>query len=1226
MIRRAHHGWRVAALAVALALALAIVQRSDAQSPPPTGTVELLASSGTTYGHPAVSADGRHVVFISELQFDPTQVVPASFHVWVRDRQRGTTVLVSKSSAGVAGNGRSAHPAISADGRFVAFSSSASNLVPEDTNSLDDVFVHDRDADGNGIFDEPGATLTRVSISSDGTQANCVSARPSISGSGRYVAFDTCATNWAEVRRKTLAVHDIFVHDRQTGTTIWANPPTQNATNGFNNHHSGDASISFDGRYVAFGSQATSQPVGINQFGSGQIYIRDTCLGASGECDAATEWASPQVHVDFHPADAFMPSISADGRFVAFESGSTALVPGDTNEKTDIFVFSREARTLTRVNVSSAGAQAGTAGPSGCSGSLHASISGDGRLLTFESCANNLVADDTLPFNFQDVFVHGRDADGNGVPDEPGGISTTLISRNPLGATADSASLQPTISSDGHVVVFSSFSRDITPNAAPIGVYIWSSENRPPVADAGPDQNVDLLDAVGAVVTLDGSASHDLDGDLLTFSWTGPFDTLTGATISPTLAGGTHTITLTVDDGHGGTASDSVTVIVGSGADLAITTAASADPVSINRELTYSVVVTNRGPADATAVEVGLPLPANVTFVSASAAQGSCSGPAAGTAGTARCSIGTIANGAAVALSIAISPTASGPLALAVSVSGTESDTNLANNSAIVNVTVLGPVVIDITEMIFVTDTPHILPSALLNVVEAIVVQDEPNILPAALLGITETITVTDAPVPQPSALLMVTESVTVIDAPVPQPSALLMVTETVTVTDAPGVAITGNTPLGTTVSLTPVDSATGRTPAALTFSTVTGPGNTVLVISSDGPPPPTGFARGNPSLYYDLSTTATFTGPVQVCVSYAGTTFDGVPTLWHFENAAWVNITGRHDPARQEICGDTLSLSPFAIFAPANQSPSLTLPPGLIAEATSPSGASVTYSVTAHDPEDGPLTPACVPAGGATLPLGETIVRCTATDSLGAQAVGDFAVAVRDTTAPTITVPPDQTASQTSAAGALVNYPAPVINETGSGLISSDCQPASGSTFDVGSTTVTCTAQDRAGNQAAATFSVTVTALAASDGRMLGAEHIDGGRQRHYFAFQVSQSGAKEHAQLQYWLNDAQGRTTRRFDATSITAVILSDDPGFRPTRHAQDRKPSVDTASFAGTGKWNGQSGYTFAAIATDKGEPGRGRDTFSLVVRDSRGAIVANVSGTLDGGNIQSTRLGR
>jgi uncharacterized repeat protein (TIGR01451 family) len=1036
MILIANHARRVASLVVALALAN--VQGAEAQLPPLTGTVETLSSSGTTYDYPAVSADGRHVAFISELQLEPADVSPTWFDIYVRDRQLGTTVLVSKSTTGVPGNGRSQRPSISADGRFVAFSSSASNLVPGDTNDVDDIFVHDRDADGNGIFDEPGGTpltsLTRVSVSSDGSQANCVSVRPSISGTGRYVAFDSCATNWSEVQGKTLAVQDIFVHDTESGLTMWVNPPTRNSTNGFNNHHSGDASISADGRHVAFGSQATTQPQDINHFGSSQIYVRDTCLGAPAGCGTATEWASPQVHVDGQPSDTFKPAISANGRFVAFESRSTSMVPGDTNEVIDIFVFDRQTREVTRVNVSAAGEQALTIGPSTCSGSLHASISGNGRLVTFESCANNLVADDSRAPNYQDVFVHDRDADGNGVPDEPGGVSTTLISRNPLGAPADSSSLYPTISSNGNVVVFSSFSRDITPTASPIGIFAWTSVNRSPVADAGPDQTVALTSPEGTVVTLDGSASHDPDSDHLTFSWSGPFGTQTGATISPTLPAGTHTITLTVDDGRGSTASDSVTVIIGSGADLSITATATPDPVNTNDDLTYSLVVTNGGPANATGVEVTMELPADVTFVDGNTPQGSCSGPPAGTPGPARCTPGTIANGATVTLSIEVSPTTAGPLTLSASVSGTESDANTTNNSATVNVTVRGPVVIDITETIAVTDAAGVLPSALLLVAEMIAVQDAPNLLPSALLGINESITVTDAP----------------------------------------GVQLSGNTPLGTNVSLTPLDATTGTSPVRLTFDTVTQPGHTVLAIGVVGPPPPPGFAGGNPPAYYDLSTTAAFTGPVQVCVSYVGTTFGRAPSLWHYDNTAWVNITIEHDAARQEVCGDTLSLSPFALFEPLNQPLSLSLPPSLVAEATSAAGASVDYTATAGDPEDGSIATACLPPSGSMFSLGVATVACSATDSGGEQVSGSFTVTVRDTTRPVLFLPGTIAAIATSAAGAVVIYN-PTATDLVDGSFTPACSPASGATYRVGTTSVTCTATDAHGNTAVGSFSVTV-------------------------------------------------------------------------------------------------------------------------------------------------------
>ena len=101
--------------------------------------------------------------------------------------------------------------------------------------------------------------------------------------------------------------------------------------------------------------------------------------------------------------------------------------------------------------------------------------------------------------------------------------------------------------------------------------------------------------------------------------------------------------------------------------------------------------------------------------------------------------------------------------------------------------------------------------------------------------------------------------------------------------------------------------------------------------------------------------------------------------------------------------------------------------------------------------------------------------------------------------------------------------------------------------------------------------------------------------------------------------------RTAGHFKATSITSVTFSDDPGFQPGRAFGAPRPTVDSVTFAGKGTWNGKRGFTFEVTATDQGEPGRGRDTFTLIVKDSRGEIVANVNGDLDGGNVQSTRLG-
>jgi hypothetical protein len=154
---------------------------------------------------------------------------------------------------------------------------------------------------------------------------------------------------------------------------------------------------------------------------------------------------------------------------------------------------------------------------------------------------------------------------------------------------------------------------------------------------------------------------------------------------------------------------------------------------------------------------------------------------------------------------------------------------------------------------------------------------------------------------------------------------------------------------------------------------------------------------------------------------------------------------------------------------------PSLALPGQVTASATGPSGAQVTYSAAATDLVDGSVAPACTPASQTVFPLGRTAVTCTATDTRGNSATGTFNVVVTDTSAPTVAVPSPITTEATSAAGAVVTYPAATATDDVDGNLTPVCQPASGSTFALGTTTVTCTATDQAGNTGSAPFTVTV-------------------------------------------------------------------------------------------------------------------------------------------------------
>jgi Tol biopolymer transport system component len=329
---------------------------------------------------PSISADGRYVAFqsyASNLVSDDTNDWP---DIFVHDLQEGGTTRVSVASDSTQANGRSDYPSISADGRYVAFQSYASNLVSGDTNNRDDeIYVHDR---------QTGIT-TRVSVASDGTETNGgVSEVPSISANGRYVAFQSDASNL--VSDDTNGKMDIFVHDLQTGTTTRVSVAS-NGTQG--NSESNEPSISADGRYVAFQSFA-SNLVSDDINGQMDIFVHDRQVGTTTRVSVASN--GTQGNYSSH-----YPSISADGRFVAFQSDSYNLVSGDTNGTWDVFTHDLRSGQTVRVSVASNGAQA-IGGVSEVP-----SISADGRYVAFESYASNLVSGDTN--GYPDIFVHEND-------------------------------------------------------------------------------------------------------------------------------------------------------------------------------------------------------------------------------------------------------------------------------------------------------------------------------------------------------------------------------------------------------------------------------------------------------------------------------------------------------------------------------------------------------------------------------------------------------------------------------------------------------------------------------------------------------------------------------------------------------------------------------------------------------------------------------------------------
>ncbi len=428
--RRRPTAWRVLA-ALAGAAVLALAGHTALFAAPPqcgSGTTERVSvsssgvqGSGTSSnGSGSLSASGRYVVFSSEASNLVQGDTNLKKDVFVRDRLAGQTTRVSVSSSGVQGNRNSSGGYITPDGRYVGFGSDAWNLVGGDTNWMDDVFVHDR---------QTGET-NRVSVSSEGDQGNGGSYGGMLSADGQYAAFASYASNL--VPRDTNGYWDIFVHDRESGETRRVSVSSGGEeANGYCNY----PAISDNGRYVAFGSAASNLVSGDTN-GHWDVFVHDRETGQT------TRVSVDSGGLQGNSVSAY-PSVSAGGRYVAFESDAANLISGDTNNKSDVFVHDRQTGATTRVSISTAGAQ-------GDSYSMEPCISADGLRVAFESFASNLVAGDTN--GATDVFVHDRHTG-----------ETWRASVSSAGVQGNSTSDRVAISADGRCVSFASYADNLVP-------------------------------------------------------------------------------------------------------------------------------------------------------------------------------------------------------------------------------------------------------------------------------------------------------------------------------------------------------------------------------------------------------------------------------------------------------------------------------------------------------------------------------------------------------------------------------------------------------------------------------------------------------------------------------------------------------------------------------------------------------------------------------------------
>jgi hypothetical protein len=279
------------------------------------------SDEGEDAGLPSISGDGRYVAFESRPENLLTPIYPIS-QIYVRDLQNNSTTLVSKASDGTPGDRDSRDANLSANGQFIAFSSSAHNLVANDTNDEEDVFIYEL-ATGN---------IRRASVSSSGAQQSASSSRPALSADGRYVTFGSDSDTL--VSGDTNGRHDVFLSDLQTGQTTRISVPL-NANYEF--YGASNPDISDDGRYVIFWGLLSPTPA--NQSNIPQVYVRDRKLNTTRVVSLNLEGklsnGSPGI------GSGQFSAISGNGRYIAFTSNASDLVARDTNGVLDVFVSDR---------------------------------------------------------------------------------------------------------------------------------------------------------------------------------------------------------------------------------------------------------------------------------------------------------------------------------------------------------------------------------------------------------------------------------------------------------------------------------------------------------------------------------------------------------------------------------------------------------------------------------------------------------------------------------------------------------------------------------------------------------------------------------------------------------------------------------------------------------------------------------------------------------------------
>ncbi|MBX7218566.1 MAG: hypothetical protein K1Y36_01355 [Blastocatellia bacterium] len=456
-----------------------------------------------------LSSDGRYAVFQSDATDLTANDTNTFGDIFWRDLQTGRTVLVSVNSSGTgSGNGTSALPVLSRNGRYVAFFSSATNLVTTPTTGAGDIYLRDMNPGGS-----PGA-VQLVSINDAGTSGgNNASYNPVVSDDGRYVAFVSNAFDLIPIAQDlNSGVSDVFWRDMLAASCRVVS--LRSDLTGAANNASDSPVLSFDGRYVVFASMGSDIAAG-DANGQSDVFWRD--MNPGGPALPAQLVSANTSGTASGDGAAMLPKASSNGRYVAFESFASDLVATDPNGSgSDVFWRDMNpGGTPGAIRLASGGNGFSSA----------AAISDDGRYVSFQSDATDLDPTDT---NFNSD-IYWRDIN------PAGALGPVLLVSVNAGGTngGDSGSNTPMLSSNGRYVAFTSnasdlvasdsnfsqdiFWRDMNPGGAP-GTIQLASINLPGT-DSGNQLSTSFnLSADGRFVGFESTASNFIASDLNTVS------------------------------------------------------------------------------------------------------------------------------------------------------------------------------------------------------------------------------------------------------------------------------------------------------------------------------------------------------------------------------------------------------------------------------------------------------------------------------------------------------------------------------------------------------------------------------------------------------------------------------------------------------------------------------------------------------------------------------------